>query len=132
MRPAWYVACVMVGTFFSWMALALVVALIDPQQASWAGMTYFYLALFLAMAGTLCLFGYFLQATVAGRGAARHRAAAVATRQGVLFALLLVCVLWLQANRLLSWLNVGLLVGLLTLIEFAFISRKPPVAAVPR
>lgn len=129
MRPGWYIACVVVGTFFGWMALALVLALIDPQQASWVGMTYFYLALFLAMVGTLFLFGYFLQATVTGRGAARLRAVELATRQGVLFSLLLVCVLWLQANRLLSWLNVGLLVGLLTLIEFAFISRKPPAPA---
>ncbi len=132
MRSGWYVACVIIGTFFSWMALALVLALIDPQQASWVGMSYFYLALFLALAGTLFLFGYFLQATAAGRGAARQRAIGVATRQGVLFSLLLVCVLWLQANRLLSWLNVGLLVGLLTLIEFACISRKPTVPIEPR
>lgn len=123
MRPAWYVLCLLVGTLCSWMALALVLALIDPLQASWFGMCLFYTSLFLGLAGTLTLFGYFVQSSTGRSG--RVRATQVATRQGILFSVLLVSTLWLQANRLLSWFNVGLLVALLTLLEFSFISRRP-------
>lgn len=129
MRPAWYVLCVLIGTLCSWMAVAFVLALVDPSQASWFGMSLFYSSLFLALWGTLTLLGYFIKSSTGRSG--RVRSAQVATRQGILFSVLLVSTLWLQANRLLSWFNVGLLVALLTLLEFSLISRRPAPRVEP-
>lgn len=122
-----YLIWMLIGTCVAWGACYLVVLYLNPNTAGNIGLLFFYLSLFLSISGTLTLIGFgwrywrhsdevlFLQVTIS-------------FRQGALLAFMVVGALFLQANSLLTWWNLGLLIIGLTLLEFFWLSgrRVPP------
>lgn len=105
----------------------MVVMYLNPNTAGNLGLLFFYLALFLSISGTLTLLGF-------GWRFWRHRdevlfrQVTISFRQGALLAFMAVGALFLQANALLTWWNLGLLIVGLTLLEFFLLTgrRAPP------
>lgn len=122
-----YLIWMALGTCIAWGAFYLVVMYLNPNTAGNLGLLFFYLALFLSISGTLTLLGF-------GWRFWRHRdevlfrQVTISFRQGALLAFMAVGALFLQANALLTWWNLGLLIVGLTLLEFFLLTgrRAPP------
>ncbi len=122
-----YLIWMALGTVVAWGAFWGVVNYLDPESAGTFGLLFFYVSIFLSLAGTLTLFGF-------GWRYWRHpdevlfRQVSISFRQGSLLGVLVVGVLFLQANQLATWWNLSLLVIFLTLLEFFWLSvrRLPP------
>jgi len=122
-----YLLGMIAGTLVSWGALSLVINYLNPELAGNMGLAFLYLSLFLSIAGTVTLIGFtwrfFLH-----KDEMLYRQVSVSFRQGVMIGLAVVIALFLQANKLLTWWNLLLLIIGLTVLEFLALSarRQPP------
>ncbi len=122
-----YLVWFAIGTLIAWLGFFLVLTYLNPETTGQTGLIFFYASLFLSLAGTITLLGF-------GWRYWRHRDdilfrhVSISFRQGILLSLAVVISLWLQANNLLTWWNLSLLVVGLTLLEFFWLSvrRIPP------
>jgi len=112
------------ATFF------LVLFQLDPGLTGALGFTLFYLSLLLTLVGVLSMVG-FLARALTRRTEVLSRLAVIAFRQATLISALTVAALFLHGERLLSWWNALILVALVTMIEFLFLTgaRRPGVIA---
>ncbi len=122
-----YLIWMLVGTLISWVALGLVLTYINPEIASPTGLVLFYGSVFLSLGGSITLLG-FLWRRLRYRDEVLFRQVSTSFRQGLLLSLVVVATLFLQANRLLSWWNLLLLVGGLSLLEYFMLTirQSPP------
>ncbi len=106
-----------------WAIWGVVLNQIDPFAAGVLGLVFFYLSLSFALTTGFAVLGLIIR-----RFFIRQEAAVIqvgrALRQGVLFAALIVGALILSNLNLLNWLNVVLLVAVLAVLEFFFLSAK--------
>ncbi|MBI5621395.1 hypothetical protein HY933_00830 [Candidatus Falkowbacteria bacterium] len=118
-----YTVFMLIITLFCWGAWVLVIFQIDPTAAGALGFIVFYVTLFFALTASLAVVGLLLR-----RWFVSHqpptRQVAIALRQGVWFALLLVGALVLLSWQLLTVWNTLLLIAVLTVVEFFFISTE--------
>lgn len=111
------------ATLVCWGAWIVVINNIDPTETGFLGFFFFYFSLFLAITGTLSVVGFFIRKLILKEELA-FRHVAVAFRQAVLFAILIIGSLILQNHNLLTWWNIILFILALTVLEFFFISFK--------
>jgi len=110
-------------TIILWGLFALTMSLISPETTNWLGFLLFYLSLFLALAGTISILGFLF------RFKFRHQSLIIqsvktAFRQSFLFAFLIVSILWLLSQNLFSWLNLILLIIVISVLEFFLLGAK--------
>ena len=110
-------------TLFCWLAWLVVLYFINPQEAGIVGFLLFYCSLFVALVGTFSLLGFFLRVWFS-RQEVIFRHLGISTRQSLWFSLLLVGVLIIQGAGYMRWWSVGLLVLLLIILEFFFLSKR--------
>jgi hypothetical protein len=110
-------------TLFCWLAWLVVLYFINPQEAGIVGFLLFYCSLFVALVGTFSLLGFFLRVWFS-RQEVIFRHLGISTRQSLWFSLLLVGVLIMQGAGYMRWWSVGLLVLLLIILEFFFLSKR--------
>lgn len=120
-----YILAMGLGTLIAWAAFLLIVALVDPLSAGTLGLIFFYVALAVATSGTLALIGLFVRTVVVRTQDVLSKQVTHSFREGFLVALLLVAALILQSRGLLSILNTTLLLAVLVLTEFFFLSYRP-------
>ncbi len=121
-----YLTWIGFGTLVAWGVFALVVLYLNPDTAGTLGFVFFYLSLFLGLAGTLTLLG-FVWRYVKHRDDLLFRHVTISFRQGVLLGVLVTGALFLQSQELLTWWNLVLLVVGITLLElFLLTSRRMP------
>lgn len=115
------------GTAIAWGAFLLVINYLSPSTAGTIGFLFFYLALFLGISGTLTLLG-FAWRYFRHREEVLFRHVSISFRQGVILALMVVGSMFLQANKLLTWWNLALLILGFTLVEYFYLTarRRPP------
>lgn len=119
-----YILVMGLGTLIAWAAFLLIVALVDPLSAGILGMIFFYVALAVATSGTLALIGLFVRTVVVRTQDVLSKQVTHSFREGFLVSLLLVAALILQSRGLLSILNTTLLLAVLVLTEFFFLSYR--------
>jgi hypothetical protein len=111
------------ASLVAWGAWVVVLYSIDPLQAGYLGLFFFYLTLALATIGTLTVIGtvmrYLLQKEVP---VFRH--VIKAFRHSIWFASLLCTCLILMANQLFVWWIVSLIVLVLAVVELIIISSQ--------
>lgn len=120
-----YILAMGLGTLIAWAAFLLIVALVDPLSAGTLGLVFFYVALAVATSGTLALIGLFVRTVVVRTQDVLSKQVTHSFREGFLVALLLVAALMLQSRGLLSVINTTLLLAVLVLTEFFFLSYRP-------
>lgn len=101
----------------------MVLAFINPETTGIIGFALFYLSLFFALIGTLALLGYLCR-WLFTRRYSKSDEVTISFRQAIFFALVVAIALFLQGNRFLTWLNAIILVALVTMVEFVFVSFK--------
>lgn len=110
-------------TVFIWGIFLAALNIINPETASWLGLTLFYLSLFLAVSGTAAIIGFLIRIKVLKHELV-FNLVKTAFRQSFMFAGLIVSILFLLAQNLFTWMNLILLIFILAIIEFIFISYK--------
>lgn len=118
-----YLTLMIIGAITSWAAFIFVLIFINPETTSGLGFALFYLCLFFALTISFALFGYFLR-SLRRRANPLSWQVNTAFRQGTFFAFLVASSLFLLSHNLFSWLNLLLLIFILTFLEFFLISKK--------
>lgn len=111
------------GTAGAWFAWLLVLWYLTPESAGLLGFVFFYLSLFVALVGSTTLVGFTFRHLVHHQEVV-FRQVSVSFRQGVLLGVVVVLALVLQAQRLLTWWNLIILVVAFTIVEFFFLSLR--------
>jgi hypothetical protein len=118
-----YLILMSICTLFCWLAWVLVINYIDPTETGVLGFVFFYSSLFLAVLGTMSVFGFAFRMKIF-KDELVYKQVGTAFRQAVMFGVLVVGSLFLQSKSLLTWWNIILFVLALTVLEFFFISYK--------
>lgn len=111
-------------TLFCWVAWLVVLYYINPQESGFIGFICFYLSLLFALLGTFSLLGFFIRVWFSSEQII-FKHLGVSFRQAAWFSILLTVTLILQGIKFLRWWNVLILIFLLTVLEFFFITKKP-------
>lgn len=118
-----YFFWMIVSTALSWLGWLSVVWMVDPAEAGLLGLFLFYATLSLAFIGTFSVLGLGFRA-LARRQEPVSRHAATSFRQSVLLTCLMAGSLALQSRSLLTWWNLLLFIGTITVLEFFLISVR--------
>lgn len=116
-----YLLLMIFATLVCWGVLAGVVMTIDPNATNWPGFTMFYASLFLALSGSIAIFGFLLRFALLKQQLV-FRSVSEAFRQSFLFAALIIACLFLLSQHLFNWINIAFLIAGLAFLEFFLIS----------
>ena len=119
-----YLTLMAMTTVVAWGGWYLVITTIDPEGAGGLGFTFFYFSLFLSLLGSFSVIGYLVRIWQRRQQRGHVYKVSVAFRQAFLWALAFNIALALQAQRLLSWWLLGLLIATFAIIEFVFVSLQ--------
>ena len=111
----------LLATFLAWLGFFILMGNFDPQQADLAVFILFYAVLFLALLGTIALFGFWLRILLNRKKRLPRFMALEAFRQALIFSLVIIIALLLQASRLLTWWNISLLALVAAFLEFVIL-----------
>jgi hypothetical protein len=104
-------------------ALAFVVFYVNPERDGFFGQIFFYVALFFSVTGIATLFLFRIRRFFLKDVAAIQESVGISFRQGVLIALAICIIFFLQSIRLLVWWDGGLVAAGVLLMELWFLSR---------
>lgn len=121
-----YLIIMILGTIMCWASWWLVILNIDPESAGTVGFSFFYGSLFLALLGTgSVLFFSIHRIFVRKQLIPMHHTVQKSFLEGLLMALLLIGLLYLQGEKFLQWWNAGVLGAVVVfLILFKLTSKK--------
>jgi hypothetical protein len=111
------------ATFLCWLAWLLVLFYFNPDEAGFVGFFLFHFSLLLALIGTFSLIGFFCRVWFT-KEQVIFRHLGISTRQSLWFALLLVSALILKGAEYFRWWSILLIIIMLGLLEFFFLSRR--------
>ena len=113
-----------VSTAAAWVAWGLVLFSIDPTKVGGVGIFFFFLCLFIALLGSLSLFGIGIRLAMK-KDELISRQVFHSFRQAIFLTVLIIGSLILLANQLFTILTALLLILVVTFIELACISAFP-------
>ncbi len=112
------------STIIAWVGFFTIIFNFDPQEANWIIFTLFYLALFLAVTGTLSIIGFFARVSLLRKRSILRYLVAESFRQATIVAAALVVTMVLQSVRILTWWNMALLILAAAALEFLILLFK--------
>lgn len=118
-----YLILFVVATLLSWVAWVIVFTQMNPDSGRTVTVSAFAVSLGFAVAGTVSLLGFGLRAWF-GKDPVLFRVLRTSVRQGVVVAVLLECLLVLQAMRWFAWWNVVPLALFFVLLEGFFLAQE--------
>ncbi len=100
---------------------------VDPHSTNWLGFVLFYSSLFIALVGLITLIGFLLRYFILKQGLA-FNLVKLSFRQSFVLSLFLILGLFLQANDLLTWLNLVFLIAGFSILEVFLISNRKKIS----
>jgi len=120
-----YLILMSIGTISCWVAWFFVITSLDPNKAGMIGFLFFYISLFLALVGTFSVIGFMVRRKILKDDELVFRHVKKTFRQGILFASLILIVLFLLQMQILTWWVAILLAVLYAILEgIIFTNRK--------
>jgi hypothetical protein len=107
----------------SWAIFLFVLFKIDPEISDWTGFFLFYFSLFLSLSGTFNLLGFIIKRKISEKAFSVHLMKS-SFRQSFLLSFFVVSSLFMLAEGLFSWLNILIIIIILSIIEYALIEDK--------
>ena len=120
-----YFIILTITTIIFWLLWLAVVNYLSPDSNAWLAISLFYLTFFFSSLGTLTIIGYYWRRLLSPEIMTLTRMN-IALRQGFFFSILITVSLVLQANDKLSWLAILIIIIILSLVEFLFLSAVKP------
>jgi hypothetical protein len=124
MSIAKYLTILGVCTGLCWIAWVFVLILLNPATSGWIAFLAFYASLGLALIGTFSILGFVFRGLVLKKDEIANRGVNIASRQSIIFTLLVLVSLALQSQRYLTWWNLLIIVIFASFIELFFVSYK--------
>ena len=118
-----FIILMIITTIVSWSAWGVVIFSINPYEADFLGIIFFYISLFFSLLGTFSIIGSIIRKKLVKKDIL-FRQVVISFRQAILFSLLIATALFLQSGRILTWWNILILVATLSVIELFAISKK--------
>jgi len=118
-----FIILMIITTIVSWSAWGAVIFSINPYEADFLGIIFFYISLFFSLLGTFSIIGSIIRKKLVKKDIL-FRQVVISFRQAILFSLLIATSLFLQSGRILTWWNILILVATLSVIELFAISKK--------
>ncbi len=118
-----YILLILFSTILCGSALTIIIFSINPNEASVLIFAFFYLSLFLSLAGVITIINSIIRKFFI-KNKILFRQIIISFRQAVLFALLITISMALQSQGILDWWNMLLLIAALSTIELFAISKK--------
>ena len=118
-----FIILMIITTIVSWSAWGVVVFSINPYEADFFGLIFFYISLFFSLLGTFSIVGSIVRKKLVKKDIL-FRQVVISFRQAIFFSLLIVVSLFLQSGRILTWWNILVLVLALSVIELFSISKR--------
>ena len=112
-----YLSSMSLASFICWAIFLFILNVVDPFETSVFGFVAFYLSLSLALVGTTAIIG-FVARFVWLKQRLAFRAVIEALRQSFLFTLFIIISLILSSKGLFDWVNLLLLIIILSIVEF--------------
>jgi len=118
-----YIFIILITAIISWIGFYIVILKINPEESTELALALFFSSLFIALTCTFTLLGYFLRLWF-NKNEIYGNHTNIALRQGVLLSFCAIfCLLFLLLKVLTWWIGI-LLVSLITLVEFYFMSKE--------
>lgn len=112
------------GSLIAWATWLLVLFTVNPFESGFLGFGMFYIALMVALVGTLSIVGFGIRMLIYKHEAVVLREVTTAFRQACLLSIVLIGSLLLQSKSLLAWWNVLLFILLISILELFFLSSR--------
>ena len=119
-----YVIIFGICTGLCWLAWFFVLFLMNPATDGVLALVLFYASLSLSLIGTFSILGCIFRWVVLRKNEIPHRGMNIASRQSVLFTVLIIASLILQSKDYLTWWILLILVFVLSFVELFFVSYK--------
>lgn len=123
-----YLNLMLICTLVCWGVWTLSLFVINPEKAGILGFILFYFSLFLAVLGTSAIFGFLIRARL-GKTPIFSQVA-IAFRQGVWVAAIIVFLLLLKGLNLLRWWNFVLFILIVVIIELLIWTGRRRVKSI--
>jgi len=118
-----YLLVMIAITLFAWLLNGLVILNVNPFTTNWLGFTLFYATIFLALLATAAVVVFAVR-FLRHRDQPAFQLVRESFRQSFFFAFLVAAAFFLLSKRMLSWLNLALLILALSVLEFIFLNKK--------
>jgi len=106
-----------------WAVFVFIASVIDPNITNWFGFFLFYLSLFFALSSALTILGFVFR-MIFSKKSLLFNSVRSSFRQSFLLSFLFVAILLMLAENIFSWLNIVIVVLILSIVEYIFISEK--------
>jgi hypothetical protein len=116
-------AVIMFSSVLSWLSFFLVINRLDPFANTATALVSYYITLFLALTGTFTIIGFYIRLWWLKNSLYYHNIN-ISFRQGFLVALGVCAMLGFQSLRILNWWDGIIIVIIVTIIEFSFLSNR--------
>lgn len=120
-RP--YLLAILASAIFGWGAFAIVMQKVGAYSSPYVAIPFFYATLFLALASTFAIFGYFLRVW-STHDPVSYRAINISIRQGAETSAVLCGALYIQHLGALTWWTGLLLIVISVIVEFYFVVNE--------
>lgn len=118
-----FLALIIFGTIFAWLALGMAIFSFDPEKIGVLGFGVFYLSLFLSLSGIMFIIFDYFKAKIF-KNQLLYLRLRNSVRHAILFSILVIGWGFLRSQELLTWWNIILFIVILTVLEFFFISTQ--------
>ncbi len=112
------------ATIVAWVGFFTIIFNFNPQEANWVIFLLFYVALFLAVSGSLAIIGFVVRLFFVRKRMILRDVVSESFRQAIIVAAALVVTLLLQSIRILTWWNMSLLILAAAALEFLLLLFK--------
>lgn len=106
-----------------WAVFVFIAKSVNPEITNWFGFFLFYISLFFALSSTLTIFGFVFRLVFSKKNLLFNSVRS-SFRQSFLLSFLLIAILIMLAENIFSWLNIIIVILILSIVEYIFISEK--------
>ncbi|MCX6800351.1 MAG: hypothetical protein NT091_04360 [Candidatus Falkowbacteria bacterium] len=121
-----YLSLMSLATLACWSIFVFIINIINPETTNLFGFISFYFSLSLSLIGTSTILGFFIRFILLKQNLA-FRVVAETFRQSFLFTLFIITSLILLSRDIFDWINLVMLISVLSMIEFFILgySKEP-------
>jgi len=117
----WYAMLMGLGTGLAWVAWIIILQTMNPDEAGYLGLFFFFTTLFLSLVGTISMFGLLYRIGIRKRTEMVMREVRVAFRHALLLSVLTIIALWFSSQDWLRWYTLVVFLLVAVAVEYLFL-----------